>query len=110
MAVEEKISSNAIFHQNVSNVAVDDEDNIVDFSLQIQYKGWENNGERGYFFTIKSENGVLTLDNQLGISPWGYTTFTLKEEHKTRLASAEGLDFVVQYNQSHLGKLRNSRL
>jgi hypothetical protein len=98
MANAEKISSNAVIHQNVSNVAVDADGNLVDFSLQIQYRGWENNGERTYFYTIKSANGVLTIDNQLGIDPWSHTTFTLSDEHKARLASEEGLDFLVRYS------------
>ena len=75
-------------------------DQLSDFSLQIQHKGWENNGERTYFYTIKSVNGVLTLDNQLGIDPWTFTTFTLSDEHKARLASAEGLDFYVVYDHT----------
>ena len=41
------------------------------------------------------------MDNQLGISPWSYTTFTLSDEHKERLATAEGLDFFVCYNHSN---------
>ena len=73
-------------------------DKLADFSLQIQYRGWENNGERTYFYTIKSVDGVLTLDNQLGKEPWTTTTFALTEEHKARLASAEGLDFVVYFD------------
>jgi len=93
----EKLSSNGVFVHNVSNVPMDG-DQLSDFSLQIQYRGWENNGERTYFYTIKSVDGVLTLDNQLGIDPWTFTTFTLSDEHKARLASAEGLDFVVYFD------------
>ena len=97
---EEKLSSNGVFVHNVSNVPMNG-DQLSDFSLQIQHKGWENNGERTYFYTINSVDGVLTLDNQLGISPWSYTTFTLTEEHKARLASAEGLDFYVVYDHTN---------
>ena len=75
-----------------------DGDQLSDFSLQIQHRGWENNGEMTYFYTIKSVDGVLTLDNQLGKDPWTFTTFTLTEEHKARLASEEGLDFVVYFD------------
>ena len=82
------------------------EKHLIDYQqlihhLQIQYRGWENNGERTYFYTIKSVSGVLTIDNQLGVSPWSFTTFTLTEEHKARLASAEGLDFVVKFDKEN---------
>ena len=95
-----KLSSNGVFVHNVSNVPMNG-DQLSDFSLQIQHKGWENNGERTYFYTIKSVNGVLTIDNQLGIDPWTFTTFTLTDEHKARLASAEGLDFYVVYDHTN---------
>ena len=97
MANNEKVASNGIFHHNVK-VTADSEGNIADFSLQIQHRGWENNGERTYFYTISSSNNVLTINNQLGISPWSFTYFDLSEEHKARLTSEEGLDFVVYYN------------
>ena len=100
MKTSEKLAFNAVFHQNVSNVSKNG-DELADFSLQIQYRGWENNGERTYFYTIKSVNGVLTIDNQLGIDPWSYTTFTLSDEHKARLASSEGLDFVIKYDHDN---------
>ena len=98
MEANEKLSANGIFHQNVSNVAKNGDD-LADFSLQIQYRGWENNGERTYFYTIASVDGVLTIDNQLGVDPWSHSTFTLSEEHKARLASEEGLDFVVKFDK-----------
>ena len=100
MAADEKLASNALIHQNVSNVSKNG-DELADFSLQIQYRGWENNGERTYFYTIKSVNGVLTIDNQLGIAPWSFTTFTLSDEHKAALASEEGLDFYVHYDHTN---------
>ncbi|MBE6143138.1 MAG: hypothetical protein E7177_04050 [Erysipelotrichaceae bacterium] len=49
---------------------------------------------------INSSNDVLTLKLKLGREPWTeYGTYTLADEHKDRIASESGLDFVLHFNK-----------
>ena len=56
-----------------------------------QFRKW-------YHPTLSTQEKDILLE--LGIDPWSYTTFTLSDEHKARLASAEGLDFYVVYDHT----------
>ena len=95
---DEKITTSAIIHENISNVEVS-EGKLAKFEHYIVYKGWGSAYEP-YYLYINSSNDVLTLKLKLGIEPWTeYGTYTLADEHKDRIASESGLDFVLHFNK-----------
>ena len=97
MTSPEKLNATGAFVHNVSNVPIDDE-----LTLQIKHTGWENNKELSYCYNIKLVDGVLSINYQLGFSPWTEDSpIVLSTEHKARLASEDGLDFVVYYDSEN---------